>query len=62
MYKRIFNVSSVRMMRFLYALGFEKKSYFTSSGDENWEFEWSEDLQNSINFYREMRSKNRNRS
>lgn len=62
MNKKFYNVSSTRMMRFLYALGFEKESYFTSSGDENWKFEWSENLQASVNFYREMRDKNKNRS
>jgi len=62
MNKKLYNVTSVRVSRFLYALGFQKESYITSSGDENWKFEWSEDLQASINFYKEMREKNRNRS
>lgn len=56
---RIFNVSSIRLMRFLYALGFEKESYIAPSGAENWRFVWSEDLEKSIEFYRYMRSKNK---
>lgn len=55
---RWFNVSSVRLMRFLYALGFEKESYLTKQGKENWRFKWSEDLEEALSFYRLMRSRN----
>lgn len=46
------------MMRFLYALGFQKESYLNSKGKENWRFENTEDLQESLEFYRYMRNKN----
>lgn len=36
-----YNVSSVRLMRFLYALGFEKESYINSKNKENWRFKKS---------------------
>ena len=36
--KKYYNVSSVRLMRFLYALGFDKESYFDKNGKENWRF------------------------
>lgn len=57
MNKRTFNASSVRMMRFLYALGFEKESYFNSHGKENWRFEHTDALQESLDFYFYMRKK-----
>lgn len=59
MNKRYYNVSSVRLMRFLFALGFNKESYINSKGKENWRFENTENLQISINFYHEMRNKNK---
>ena len=57
MEKKYYNVSSVRLMRFLYALGFEKESYFNSKGKENWRFELCSDLLESIRFYHYMRNK-----
>ena len=33
-----YNVSSVRLMRFLYSLGFEKESYYNTKNKENWKF------------------------
>lgn len=59
MENKFYNVSSVRMMRFLYALGFEKESYLNDKGKENWRFIIDENLLKSINFYHEMRNKNR---
>lgn len=59
MNNEIYNVSSVRLMRFLYALGFEKESYINSQGKENWRFIKSDDLQNALDFYFEMRKRNR---
>lgn len=59
MNKDYFNVSSVRLMRFLYALGFEKESYFNTKGKENWRFKYSLDLQESLDFYFYMRKKHR---
>lgn len=55
MEQRIYNVSSVRVARFLYALGFDKESYIAPSGKENWRFVWSPELQRAIDFYHEMR-------
>ena len=57
--QKYFNVSSVRLMRFLYSLGFDKESYINSNGKENWIFEKSNDLQESLDFYFYMRKKNR---
>lgn len=59
MSEKYFNVSSVRMMRFLYALGFEKKSYINPKGKENWRFEKSNDLQEALDFFFYMRNKHR---
>lgn len=59
MNNEFYNVSSVRLMRFLYSLGFEKDSYLNSKGKENWRFKKSDDLQESLDFYFYMRNKNR---
>ena len=59
MNKQYYNVSSVRLMRFLYALGFEKESYINVKGKENWRFEKSNDLQESLNFFFYMRNKHK---
>lgn len=59
MNKDYFNVSSVRLMRFLYALGFEKESYLNAKGKENWRFKYSSDLQEALDFYFYMRKKHR---
>lgn len=56
-----YNVSSVRLMRFLYSLGFEKESYYTNKNKENWRFKKSSALQEALDFYFYMRKKN-NRS
>ncbi len=53
-----YNVSSVRVVRFLYTLGFEKESYFDKNGKERWRFEKTKDLLESIEFYKKMRAKN----
>mgnify|MGYP007068316728 CR=1 FL=1 len=58
MNNKIFNVSSIRLMRFLYSLGFEKESYINPKGKENWRFEHTNDLQESLDFYFYMRKKN----
>ena len=59
MEQRIYNVSTVRLMRFLYSLGFEKESYIAPSGKENWRFVWSDDLGEALDFYHYMRKKNK---
>lgn len=58
MEKKYYNVSSVRLMRFLYALGFDKESYINSKGKENWHFVKSENLQRALDFYFAMRKEN----
>ena len=59
MIKKYYNVSSIRMMRFLYALGFNKESYINKKGKENWKFEKSNDLQEALDFFFYMRNKHR---
>lgn len=54
-----YNVSSVRLMRFLYALGFEKEAYINDKKKENWRFKKSDVLQEALDFYFYMRNKNR---
>ena len=56
---KYYNVSSVRLMRFLYALGFSKESYLDKNGKENWRFIIDNNLIESLDFYRTMRNKNR---
>lgn len=58
MEKKYYNVSSVRLMRFLYALGFKKESYLNKNGKENWRFIINDNLIESLNFYHNMRNKN----
>lgn len=59
MEKNYYNVSSVRLMRFLYALGFDKESYIDKNNKENWRFLITDNLLMSLDFYHEMRKKNR---
>ena len=59
MENKFFNVSSVRLMRFLYALGFEKESYINSKGKENWRFKKTSNLEEALSFYYYMRDKNK---
>lgn len=47
---------SVRLCRYLYSLGFDKKSIF-KNGKEKWLFERSNDLQKSLDFFFCMRKK-----
>lgn len=54
-----YNVSQVRVCNFLYTLGFDKESWFDKNGQEHWRFEKSEDLLESIQFYKYMRDKNK---
>lgn len=56
--KHYYNVSSARMARFLYLLGFNKESYFDKNGKEKWRFEKTDDLLRSVSFYKEMRQRN----
>ena len=59
MEKKFYNVSSVRLMRFLYALGFQKESYLNNNGKENWRFVYDDNLSESLNFYHQMRQRNK---
>lgn len=52
-----FVASSIRLMRFLYALGFDKSSVVDRSGNESWEFVRSSKLQEALDFYFYMRKK-----
>jgi hypothetical protein len=56
--KKYYSVSSVRMTRFLYCLGFDKESYFDKNGKEKWRFEKTDELMESVEFYKKMRRKN----
>ena len=49
--KSYYNVSSVRLMRFLYSLGFDKESYINKKQKENWRFKKSDALQEALDFY-----------
>ena len=52
-----FNASSVRLARYLYALGFNKERYINSNGRENWRFEHTRLLQDALDFYFMMRGR-----
>lgn len=56
--KEYYNVSSVRMARFLYCLGFDKESYIDKNGKERWRFEKTDLLMEAVVFYKQMREKN----
>lgn len=55
---KYYNVSSVRLMRYLYSLGFNKESYMNDKSKENWRFFKSDNLDEAIEFYHYMRNKN----
>lgn len=55
--KDFFKCESVRLCRFLYGLGFDKESHFDSNKKEYWTFKYSNDLQESLDFYFYMRKK-----
>ena len=56
---KYYNVSSVRLMRFLYALGFNKESYLNKNGKENWRFIIDNNLIEALDFYHRMRKRNK---
>ena len=58
MENKYYNVSSVRLMRYLYSLGFNKESYINDKNKENWRFFKSDNLDEAIEFYHDMRNKN----
>lgn len=51
----VYKCESVRLCRFLYSLGFDKKSKFDGNKKEYWLFERSQELQNSLDFFFSMR-------
>lgn len=51
-----FICESIRLCRYLYGLGFDKKSV-EYKGKEAWLFEKSDDLQESLSFFFYMRKK-----
>lgn len=51
-----YRCESVRLCRFLYSLGFDKESIFIN-GYENWLFDRSPELQESLDFYFYLRKK-----
>lgn len=53
-----FKCESIRLMRYLYSLGFEKESIIENN-NEYWLFKKSNELQESLNFFFYMRKKNR---
>ena len=57
---KFFRCESVRLCRYLYGLGFDKKSIIKNN-NEYWLFEMSDDLQKSLDFYFAMRKKLRNK-
>lgn len=54
-----FRCESIRLMRYLYSLGFDKKSMIENE-KEYWLFEKSNELQESLNFFFYMRKKKNN--
>ena len=55
-----YRCKSVRLCRYLYGLGFDKESIFNNE-EENWLFDWTEELQESLDFFFHMRKKLRNK-
>lgn len=51
-----YRCESVRLCRYLYSLGFDKKSIYYN-GQEAWLFERSDELQESLDFFFSMRKK-----
>lgn len=54
-----FKCESIRLCRFLYSLGFDKKSLIDSNGNEYWMFKNNDNLKKSLSFYFSMRKKNK---
>jgi hypothetical protein len=54
-----FKCESIRLCRFLYSLGFDKKSLTDSNGNEYWVFKNNDNLKKSLSFYFSMRKKNK---
>ena len=57
--KEYYNVSQLRVCRYLYSLGFEKESWFDKNGKEHWRFEKTDDLMIAMYVYKKMRDNNK---
>lgn len=55
--KNDYKCESVRLSRYLYALGFDKESKFDNEGKEYWIFEKTDNLQKALDFFFSMRKK-----
>lgn len=55
--KKYYKCESIRMCRFLYSLGFDKKSCVDKNGNEYWLFERNKLLQEALDFFFIMRKK-----
>ena len=55
---KFFKTKSKRISKFLYSLGFDKKSYFDENGNEYWLYCRSKDLNEALDFYFYFRNKN----
>ena len=58
--KNKYRCESVRLCRYLYSLGFDKKSAFEDN-KEIWLFEKSNELQKALDFFFSMRRKMKNK-
>lgn len=56
--KNYYICGSIRLCRYLYSLGFDKKS-INVKGKEIWQFEKSDELQKALDFYFYMRKRNK---
>ena len=56
---KYYNVSSVRLMRFLYALGFSKESYLNKNRKKNWRYIIKNNIIEALDFYHRMRKRNK---
>lgn len=52
-----YKCESIRLCRYLYSLGFDKKSIFDDNNKEYWIFKRSPELQKSLDFFFYMRKK-----
>ena len=54
-YMKEYKCQSIRLSRFLYSLGFDKKSKFDSNNQEYWVFGYTNNLQKALDFFFVMR-------
>lgn len=51
---KLFRVNNTRLSKYLYSLGFDKKSDFVN-GKETWLYKYSDELETALNFFFIMR-------